>query len=261
MDHNATIDLPLLVSGDREEAAPLDHYYGAMIRHIASLGRAVKKIKRVKEKKLVAQCCGCDEHRLIVTTKADGSQVVKFASNHAVDCPPGSLRENSYNLMDLAPLAPRLYDDVYLRALSTKKDGAKELKAMVKTQAKMEVGVRQCRRLLDSFKLNFLDYMAHYRLLQSAIEQFKAQDPEGRYEVVWDADGTLKSVYICPSHCPKNFRHLDGPISADGASPRVRSRRAQSAVGRGVLQAVDTPTLPHPPTSSLFLGTFLKNPT
>ena len=145
MDHNATIDLPLLVSGDREEAAPLDHYYGAMIRHIASLGRAVKKIKRVKEKKLVAQCCGCDEHRLIVTTKADGSQVVKFASNHAVDCPPGSLRENSYNLMDLAPLAPRLYDDVYLRALSTKKDGAKELKAMVKTQAKMEVGVRQCR--------------------------------------------------------------------------------------------------------------------
>ena len=35
--------------------------------------------------------------------------------------------------------------------------------------------------------------MAQFRLLQSAMEQFKAQDPEGRYDVEWNGDGTAQT--------------------------------------------------------------------
>jgi hypothetical protein len=111
----------------------------------------------------------------------------------------------------------------------------------VKKESRFDVNIRQCNEWLKRFKPNVFDFMAQFRLLQSAMEQFKAQDPEGRYDVEWNGDGTLKSLYFCPSHSLKNFPSFDGPIVADGKSPRVCNRRAQSAVG--VLQAVDTPTL------------------
>ena len=81
----STDDLPDLTEGIKTVTYPLGHYFAMFIPHTVIYSSGVKLLS-LTALKLIAICANeqC-EYRLVVVNKKDGTQEVRFNSNHLPD--------------------------------------------------------------------------------------------------------------------------------------------------------------------------------